>query len=38
MSWLAYESAKADWIYAHPGATPEQYAHAMRALAERYGV
>ena len=38
MSWAAYESAKRAWIAANPGATPEQYAEAMRAIARRYGV
>ena len=36
MSWQAYEAAKREWIAAHPGATPEQYSAAMRALAKRY--
>ena len=38
MSWQAYEAAKRAWIEAHPGATPEQYEAAMRAIARRYGV
>lgn len=38
MSWHAYESAKRAWIAANPGATPEQYDAAMRALAKRYGI
>ena len=38
MSWQAYEAAKRAWIDANPGATPEQYAEAMRAIAERHGV
>lgn len=38
MSWQAYEAAKRAWIAAHPGATPEQYAEAMRAIAERLGI
>ena len=37
-SWQAYEAAKRAWIDANPGATPEQYAEAMRAIARRYGV
>ena len=38
MSWQAYEAAKREWIAAHPGATPEQYVAAMRAIAERLGI
>ncbi len=38
MSWPAYEAAKRAWIEAHPGATPEQYEAAMKAIAERFGV
>lgn len=38
MSWQAYEAAKRAWIAAHPGATPEQYDAAMRAIAERLGI
>ena len=38
MSWQAYEAAKRAWIDANPGATPEQYADAMRAIADRCGV
>ena len=38
MSWQAYEAAKRAWIDANPGATPEQYAEAMRAIADRCGV
>ena len=38
MSWQAYEAAKRAWIEEHPGATPEQYEAAMRAIAKRYGV
>lgn len=38
MSWQAYEAAKREWIAEHPGATPEQYDAAMRAIAERLGV
>ena len=38
MSWQAYEAAKRAWIDVNPGATPEQYAEAMRAIAERHGV
>ncbi len=38
MSWQAYEAAKREWIAANPGATPEQYSAAMRAIARRYGV
>jgi hypothetical protein len=38
MSWQAYESAKREWIAAHPGATPEQYEAAMKAIAERLGI
>ena len=32
MSWQAYEAAKRAWIAEHPGATPEQYEAAMRAI------
>lgn len=35
---LAYEAAKRAWIAANPGATPEQYEAAMRAIAARFGV
>jgi hypothetical protein len=35
---LAYEAAKRAWIAANPGATPEQYDAAMKAIAERCGV
>lgn len=35
MSWQAYEAAKRELIAANPGATPEQYDAAMRAIAER---
>lgn len=38
MSWQAYEAAKRAWIATHPGATPEQYARAMAAIAKRTGV
>ena len=38
MSWQAYEAAKRAWVAANPGATPEQYDAAMRAIAERLGV
>lgn len=38
MSWAAYEAAKRAWIAAHPGATPEQYDAAMRAIADRLGI
>lgn len=38
MSWQAYEAAKASWIAANPGATPAEYAEAMRAIAESLGV
>ena len=38
VSWQAYEAAKRAWIAAHPGATPEQYDAAMRAIAERLGI
>ena len=38
MSWQAYEAAKRAWITAHPNATSEQYAEAMRAIAQRLGV
>ena len=38
MSWQAYEAAKRAWIAANPGATPEQYEAAMKAIAERLGV
>lgn len=34
MSWHAYEAAKRAWIAAHPGATPEQYESAMKAIAQ----
>ena len=35
---LAYEAEKRAWIAANPGATPEQYEAAMRAIAARFGV
>ena len=38
MRWKAYEAAKRAWIAANPGATPEQYEAAMRAIAARFGV
>jgi len=38
MSCQAYEAAKRAWIAANPGATPEQYEAAMRAIAERLGI
>lgn len=38
MSWQAYEAAKRAWVAANPGATPEQYDAAMRAIAKSYGV
>ena len=38
MSWQAYEAAKRAWIDANPGATPEQYAEAMHAIAKRLGI
>ena len=38
MSWQAYEAAKREWIAANPGATPEQYVAAMKAIAEQLGV
>ena len=38
MSWQSYETAKQAWIDANPGATPEQYAEAMRAIAKRLGI
>mgnify|MGYP000865980421 CR=1 FL=1 len=36
--WHAYEAAKLAWIAANPGATPEQYDAAMRAIARRFKV
>ena len=38
MSWAAYEAAKRAWIAANPGATPEQYEAAMKALAKQFKV
>ena len=38
MSWQAYEAAKRAWIAEHPGATPEQYEAAMKAIAEQLGI
>ncbi len=38
MSWKAYEAAKRAWIAEHPGATPEQYEAAMKALAKQFKV
>ena len=38
MSWQAYEAAKRAWIAANPGATPEQYDAAMKAIADRLGI
>ena len=34
----AYEAAKQAWVRAHPGATPEQYERAMRAICRRLGI
>lgn len=34
----AYEAAKRAWETANPGATPDQYTAAMRAIAKRLGV
>ena len=36
--WQMYEAAKRAWIAEHPGATPEQYEAAMKAIAERLGI
>ena len=33
-----YETLKANWIAAHPDATPVEYAKAMRAIARKCGV
>ena len=33
-----YELEKATWISDHPEATPQAYAAAMRAIAERLGL
>ena len=38
MSQQAYEHMKAAWIAKNPGATPAQYAQAMRNLARKAGV
>jgi len=38
VSFQAYEAAKRAWIAEHPGATPEQYEAAMKALAKKYRV
>ena len=38
MSWQAYEAAKRAWVAANPGATPEQYEAAMKALAKQFKV
>lgn len=33
-----YELMKANWIAAHPNATPAEYAKAMRVIARKCGV
>ncbi len=38
MNWHDYEAEKRAWVAANPGATPEQYDAAMRAIAERLGI
>lgn len=36
--YARYESQKMTWTCANPGATPEQYEQAMRAIARACGV
>ena len=38
MSMHDYERMKAQWIAAHPDATPAEYAQAMREIARKAGV
>ncbi len=38
MDMQRYEALKARYIAANPGATPKQYARAMRRIARRCGV
>lgn len=38
MSVHEYERMKAQWIAAHPNATPDEYAQAMREIARKAGV
>lgn len=33
-----YERLKADWVRAHPHATSQEYAAAMRAIAKMLGI
>jgi hypothetical protein len=33
-----YEKLKAEWVKAHPNATPDEYQAAMVAIAQRCGV
>ena len=38
LRWQRYEAAKASWKQANPGATPDQYSEAMRAIADRFEI
>jgi len=38
MSLASYEAAKAAWVRANPGASPEQYERAMREIARKHKV
>lgn len=37
-AWDVYESTKAEWVQANPGATPAEYEAAMRSITEKLGV
>jgi hypothetical protein len=37
-AWTAYERAKADWVRAHPEASPQEYDAAMKRIARECGV
>jgi hypothetical protein len=36
--WSLYEQLKAEWVEAHPGATPAEYEAAMREICEMLGI
>ena len=37
MNWAEYERRKAEWVAAHPDATPAEYEAAMRRIAMELG-
>lgn len=37
-AWLEYERQKADWVRAHPEASPQEYQAAMKRIAQECGI